>query len=111
MNTCVLQRLSESRVQLIYRPASIKDGRKDAEKQLKLEQRGSDTWLKNPTPYYIAIVRLKHGGKDINLSDKVMKEIAQLKPFSDVNLGKKVSGKVSVEAINDWGGVQNYDIN
>ncbi|ELF96797.1 fimbrial chaperone [Escherichia coli] len=99
-----------TRVKLIYRPSSVKDGRKDAEKQLKLEQRGSETWLKNPTPYYMAIVNVKHDGKNISLSNNVMKEIAQLKPFSDVSLGKKVSGKVSVDAVNDWGGVQNYEI-
>ncbi|HAI5421317.1 TPA: fimbrial chaperone [Escherichia coli] len=106
----VLAIAMNTRVKLIYRPASIKDGRKNAEKQLKLEQRGSDTWLKNPTPYYMAVVNMKHDGKDVALSDKVMKDIAQLKPFSEVNLGKKVGGKVSVDAINDWGGVQSYDI-
>ena len=106
----VLAIAMNTRVKLIYRPASVKDGRRDAEKQLKLEQRGSDTWLKNPTPYYMAIVSVKHDGKDISLSDNVTKDIALLKPFSDVSLGKKLSGKVSVDAINDWGGVQGYDI-
>ncbi|EIN1293652.1 fimbrial chaperone [Escherichia coli] len=106
----VLAIAMNTRVKLIYRPTSVKDGRKDAEKQLKLEQRGNETWLKNPTPYYMAIVSLKHDGKDITLSDKVMADVAQLKPFSDVNLGKKVSGKISVDAVNDWGGVQNYEV-
>lgn len=58
----------------------------------------------------MAIVNMKHDGKDIVLSNQVMKEVAQLKPFSDVNLGKKVGGKISVEAVNDWGGVQSYEI-
>ena len=58
----------------------------------------------------MAIVNVKHDGKDVSLGDMVMKEIAQLKPFSDVNLGKKVSGKISLDAVNDWGGVQNYEI-
>ncbi|ELD0539752.1 fimbrial chaperone [Escherichia coli] len=99
------------RVKLIYRPASIRDDRKDAEKQLKLELRGNETWLKNPTPYYMAIVSVKHDGKELPLADKVMKEIAQFKPLSDVNLGKKVIGKISVNSVNDWGGVQSYEIN
>jgi P pilus assembly chaperone PapD len=99
-----------TRVKLIYRPGTIKDGRKDAEKQLKLEQRGNETWLKNPTPYYMAIVNVKQDGKDVSLHDSVMKDVAQLKPFSDVNLGKKVSGKISVDSVNDWGGVQSYEI-
>ncbi|EOC6713707.1 fimbrial chaperone [Escherichia coli] len=106
----VLTIAMNTRVKLIYRPTSIKDGRKDAEKQLKLVQHGGDTWLKNPTPYYMAIVNVKHGGKDIVLSEKVMKEIAQLEPFSGVNLGKRVSGYISVDAVNDWGGVQSYEI-
>ena len=106
----VLAIAMNTRVKLIYRPASVKDGRKNAEKLLKLEQRGSETWLKNPTPYYMAVVNVKHDGKDIALSDKVMKEVAQLKPFSDVNLGKKASGIISVDAVNDWGGVQSYEL-
>ncbi|HCP8550609.1 TPA: fimbrial chaperone [Escherichia coli] len=106
----VLAIAMNTRVKLIYRPASLKDGRKDAEQQLKLEQRGNETWLKNPTPYYMAIVNVKRDGKDIPLSDRVMKSVAQLKPFSDVSLGKNVSGKISVDAVNDWGGVQSYEI-
>ena len=99
-----------TRVKLIYRPLSIKDGRKDAEKQLKLVQQGNDTWLKNPTPYYMAVVGMKHNGKDIILNDAVMNQISQLKPFSEVNLNKKIIGKVSVDTVNDWGGVQSYEI-
>ncbi|EKR5256288.1 fimbrial chaperone protein, partial [Escherichia coli] len=68
------------------------------------------TWLKNPTPYYMAIVNVKNNGKNIVLSNKVMKDVSQIKPFSDVNLGKKVNGNISVDAINDWGGVQSYEI-
>ncbi|EEV0101560.1 fimbrial chaperone [Escherichia coli] len=106
----VLAIAMNTRVKLIYRPASIKDGRKDAEKQLKLEQHGNETWLKNPTPYYMAVISVKNNGKDVDLSDKVMTELAQLKPFSDVNLGKKVSEKLTVDAVNDWGGVQTYEV-
>lgn len=66
---------------------------KDAETQLKLVQRGSNTLLKNPTPYYIAIVNVKHAGKDVSLSNNVMNEVSQLKPYSEVNLGKRLVGK------------------
>lgn len=106
----VLAIAMNTRVKLIYRPASIKDGRKDAEKQLKLEQRGNETWLKNPTPYYMAVVGVKVNGKKVSLSDKALADIAQLKPFSDVSLGKKVTGEASVEAINDWGGVEEFTV-
>ncbi|EHX8894539.1 fimbrial chaperone [Escherichia coli] len=106
----VLAIAMNTRVKLIYRPASIKDGRKDAEKQVKLEQRGNETWLKNPTPYYIAIVSIKQDGKDIALQNNILTSLAQLKPFSEVSLGKRINGSVNIEAINDWGGIQKYEI-
>ncbi|ELO4999960.1 fimbrial chaperone [Escherichia coli] len=106
----VLAIAMNTRVKLIYRPTAIKDGRQGAEKQLVLEQRGNETWLKNPTPYYMAVVGVKVNGKKVSLSDKTLTDIAQLKPFSDVSLGKKVTGKASVEAINDWGGVEEVTV-
>ncbi|ELQ4184710.1 fimbrial chaperone [Escherichia coli] len=106
----VLAIAMNTRVKLIYRPTAIKDGRQGAEKQLVLEQRGNETWLKNPTPYYMAVVGVKVNGKKVSLSDKTLADIAQLKPFSDVSLGKKVTGKASVEAINDWGGVEEVTV-
>lgn len=106
----VLAIAMNTQVKLIYRPAAIQAGRKDAEKQLKLEQRGNETWLKNPTPYYMAIVSVKHDGKAVSLSESAQKAVSQLKPFGEVNLDKKVNGTVTIEAINDWGGAQSYEI-
>ncbi|EAB8636067.1 fimbrial chaperone [Salmonella enterica subsp. enterica] len=106
----VLAIAMNTRVKVIYRPSSIKNGRQDAEKQLILEQRGNETWLKNPTPYYMAVVSMQSDGKKVALSDQTLADIAQLKPFSDVSLGRKVTGKVSVDAINDWGGTESYTI-
>ncbi|EBS5119648.1 fimbrial chaperone [Salmonella enterica subsp. enterica serovar Oranienburg] len=106
----VLAIAMNTRVKVIYRPSSIKNGRQDAEKQLILEQRGNETWLKNPTPYYMAVVSMQSDGKKVVLSDQTLADIAQLKPFSDVSLGRKVTGKVSVDAINDWGGTESYTI-
>ncbi|UCQ27282.1 fimbrial chaperone [Edwardsiella tarda] len=99
-----------TRVKLIYRPKALIAGRQDAEKKLTLVQRGNDTWLKNPTPYYMAIVGIKHNGATVKLSDKVMPDITALAPFSEASLGKKVGNSISVEAINDWGGVQTYEV-
>ncbi len=99
-----------TRVKVIYRPLSIKDARQGAEKKLMLEQRGNVTWLKNPTPYYMAIVGLKINGKEMVFSDKVARELTQLAPFSDISLGKNISGVLSVDTINDWGGIQSYEI-
>ena len=106
----VLAIAMNTRVKLIYRPASIKDGRQGAEKQLILEQRGNETLLKNPTSYYMAVIGMKVDGKKVMLSDKVLADVAQLSPFSEVSLGKKISGKASVDAINDWGGTEEFTI-
>ena len=106
----VLALAMNTQVKLIYRPASIKKDRKNAEKKILVENKLNSTWIKNPTPYYMAITQIKSDGKDVNLSDKVSYEISQLKPFSEVDLGKKISGKISIDAINDWGGVQTYAI-
>lgn len=99
-----------TRVKLIYRPTSLKDRRQGAEKQLMLEQRGTETWLKNPTPYYMAIVGMKVNGQKVSLQESASAEISQLKPFSEVSLKRKITGKASVEAINDWGGIEEVAI-
>lgn len=110
-NGSLLAIAMNTRVKLIYRPKALITGRQNAEKMLKLEQRGNSTWLKNPTPYYMAIIGIKQNGTTLTLSDKSTQGITALPPFSDVSLGKKVGNKISIDAINDWGGVQTYDIN
>ncbi|EUD07264.1 PapD pilus/flagellar-assembly chaperone N-terminal domain protein [Providencia alcalifaciens R90-1475] len=99
-----------TRVKLIYRPLSIKDDRRDAENKLLLVQDGNKTLLKNPTPYYFSIIGIKNNSKDVRLSSNVQENISRLAPFSSVSLDTKINRKVSIEAVNDWGGVQAYDI-
>ncbi|MFV4846942.1 fimbrial chaperone [Edwardsiella tarda] len=99
-----------TRVKLIYRPKSIITERSDAEKKLTLEQRHNATWLKNPTPYYMAVVGIKNNGISIKLSDKVMQSITVLAPFSSLSLDKRISNKATLEIVNDWGGVKAYEI-
>ncbi len=106
----VLAIAMNSRVKLIYRPSVLKNGRENAEKKLTMEQRGDKTWIKNPTPYYMAIVGVQTNGRELKLSDKVTKELTLLAPFSSVSLGVSVRGNLNIAAINDWGGVQNYEI-
>ncbi|EGJ4519134.1 fimbrial chaperone [Escherichia coli] len=106
----VLAIAMNSRVKLIYRPSALKNGRENAEKKLTIEQRGDITWVKNPTPYYMAIVGVQTNGRELKLSDKVTKELTLLTPFSSVSLGVSARGSLKIAAINDWGGVQNYEI-
>lgn len=107
----VLAIAMNTRVKVIYRPKSISAGRKDAEKELVLVNRDGSTWVKNTTPYYFAITNVKSNGKLLNLKDDVKQSLSQLAPFSEVNTHATLtSGKISVEALNDWGGAIDYEI-
>lgn len=100
-----------TKVKLIYRPKSLVAGRKDAEKSLQIVQRGGETYLNNPTPYYFAATAVKVNGQKVKLSDAVMNNIAQLSPKSEVSLGKvALNGTVSVTAVDDWGGLVDYTL-
>ena len=98
-----------TRVKVIYRPKAISEGRKEAEKRLTLVNRGGRLWIKNPTPYYFAVTKVKHNGKDLILTNETLQSLSQLKPFSEVDmLVRSLSGDISVDALNDWGGAVNY---
>lgn len=100
-----------TQVKLIYRPKVIADGRKDAEKQLTFINRDGTAWLKNPTPYYFAVTSVSSGGKAVTLSTAAEKSLSLLAPYSEADTGvKSLNGKLSVEAINDWGGVQSHEV-
>ncbi|ECW0471766.1 fimbrial chaperone [Salmonella enterica subsp. enterica] len=101
-----------TRVKLIYRPKALIQGRKDAEKKVEVVQKNGTSWLKNPTPYYFAIVKVKVNGQDIRLSKGEDMAVSMLAPFSEqVVKGIPVGAKsVSIEAINDWGGAETYTL-
>lgn len=100
-----------TKVKLIYRPKSLIDGRKDAEKALQVVSIGGESVLKNPTPYYFAVTRVKVNGQDVKLSEKVQAEISRLGPKSEVALSRILpSGSITVSAVNDWGGEATYTL-
>ncbi|EDE3454480.1 fimbrial chaperone PefD, partial [Salmonella enterica subsp. enterica serovar Enteritidis] len=100
-----------TKVKLIYRPKALVEGRRNAEKNLQITHRGGEAYLKNPTPYYFAVTGVKLNGQPVRLNDRVMNEIAQLAPKSEVALGKlSLNGTVTVQAVNDWGGTQDYTL-
>ncbi len=105
----VLAIAMNTQVKLIYRPKALNDGRKDAEKKLTTLNKGT-TWLKNPTPYYFAVTGLKVNGKTVTIPKDKTAGLAMLAPFSEADTGLSAGGKVTVQAINDWGGVQDYEI-
>lgn len=105
----VLAIAMNTQVKLIYRPKALNEGRKDAEKKLTILNKGT-TWLKNPTPYYFAVTGLKVNGKTVTIPKEKQAGLAMLAPFSEADTGLNASGKLTVQAINDWGGVQDYAI-
>lgn len=103
----VLAIAMNTQVKLIYRPKALTEGRKDAEKKLTTLNKGT-TWLKNPTPYYFAVTGLKVNGKTVTIPKDNAAGLAMLAPFSEADTGLNAGGKLTVQAINDWGGVQDY---
>ncbi|APJ80168.1 fimbrial chaperone [Escherichia coli] len=99
-----------TQVKLIYRPKVLVQGRKGAEKKVEVVQKGGSSYLKNPTPYYFAITKVKVNGQPLHLSQEEEMAVSVLAPFSEqmvkgISLGAK---SVSIDAINDWGGVETY---
>lgn len=97
-----------TRIKLIWRPSSLTAGRKNAEKNLSYRQQDGQTWLTNKTPYYFAIVDIKDNGKSVRLGQQATEAVSRIAPYSDIPLGTKLSGKISIAAVNDNGGVEEF---
>lgn len=106
----VLAIAMDTQVKLLYRPKSLIGKRENQESFIRIIERDGKTFLKNPTPYYFAIIKIKENGKEVKLSPSVLTDIAQLAPMSEVNIGVKLKGNISFDAVNDWGGVKSYEI-
>ncbi|EGV3243057.1 fimbrial chaperone [Salmonella enterica] len=101
-----------TQVKVFYRPKIIMDGRKDAERNLKVVPENGKAVLKNPTPYYFAVTGAKVNGKEVTLTKRIQSSLAQLAPYSEVSLGiLDLKGKVLIKSINDWGGEEWHEIN
>ncbi len=88
-----------TQVKLIYRPKVLAESREDAEKGLTY----NGSILKNPTPYYFALTQVSVNNTPLPLSKEIEQSISLFPPFSEVNLQRSLSGKVTVEAIDDYG--------
>ncbi|HAF2128136.1 TPA: fimbrial chaperone [Salmonella enterica subsp. diarizonae] len=110
----VLSLAMNTQVKLLYRPDALKAGRPDAEKQLRLEQRGGSSVLVNPTPYYFAVMKLHAGTSDraamIPVPAQSTAALNTLAPYAEVSLGKTVTLPVTVTAIDDYGATRNYTL-
>lgn len=101
-----------TKVKLFFRPKNLIMGRKDAEKKIQIVHRGNSTFLKNPTPYYFAITKVKANGRDVPLSSDEDRRLSMFSPFEEVAVSKFPVGakEVTVVSINDWGGAENYKL-
>lgn len=107
----VLSVAINTRVKLFYRPKSLTEGRKEAEKKIEVLHLGTDSYLNNPTPYYFAVVNVKVNGQALTLTESEEMALAILPPFGKASLGKRsLKGAVSVDAVNDWGGIENFEL-
>ena len=88
-----------TQVKLIYRPKILAESREDAEKNITY----SGSTLKNPTPYYFALTQVSVNNKPLSLSADLERSISLFPPFSEMDLQRPLSGKVTVEAIDDYG--------
>lgn len=106
----VLSVAINTRVKVFYRPKALVADRKGAEKSIKVERRNGTTYLKNPTPYYFAVAKVKADGKVVTLSSDEEQKLAILAPSGEVAVSKVPAGakSISVDTINDWGGVETH---
>ncbi|EBD6545252.1 fimbrial chaperone [Salmonella enterica] len=109
----VLSMAMNTQVKLIYRPEALVADRRDAEKHLRIEQRGGTSVLVNPTPYYFAVMALHSGATDKGAVISVpgaRTSLNTMVPHAEVPLGKVVSLPVTVEAIDDYGATRSYTL-
>ncbi|HIF9480321.1 TPA: fimbrial chaperone [Photobacterium damselae] len=102
-----------TKVKLIYRPKSLAKERLNAERNIKIKNNNNKLIIENPTPYYFAISEIKINNKAISLSKKISNEISLFSPYSEISLGNFKSEndvKFKIEAIDDYGATNTYEI-
>ena len=99
-----------TRVKMIYRPQTLTEGRKDAEKKIKVINNSGKYYLENPTPYYFAVTNLNINGEKLALKKNEIDKLAKFVPFSKVELSQPLMGAVSFNAIDDYGASNIYSV-
>lgn len=96
-----------TKVKMIYRPATIVDGRMNAEENLTTSYLPGAQWLVNSTPYIFAIDSVADGqDKKIKFNKEDSKKLAMFMPGDRVNVtGYTVK---SVSAVSDYGALETY---
>nr|WP_228029651.1 fimbria/pilus periplasmic chaperone [Pectobacterium carotovorum]ALG88443.1 Chaperone protein FaeE precursor [Pectobacterium carotovorum] len=99
-----------TKVKLLYRPASLMDGRKNAETGLSTKEVNGQTQLVNTTPYIFAIADVL-GEKDasVTLTEKQHETLAMFTPGDSVTLPKGTTAK-KVVSIDDLGHLGTHEV-
>ncbi|EDW6064640.1 fimbrial chaperone [Salmonella enterica subsp. enterica serovar Oslo] len=100
-----------TRVKLIYRPQALIEARKEAEKKIRLLKKDGKYFLDNQTPYYFAITGIKQNGTEVTLNKNEGQQLAKFAPFSKVQINNALTGNVSINAIDDYGANNQYQVN
>jgi len=92
-----LQLASASRIKLFYRPASLAKGVSEAVQEIAGEIHAGEVTLINPTPWYMTLVNLKVGGREV--------QTTMIAPKSSVTLPESfpAARNFSYSTINDYG--------
>jgi len=108
----MLQLAFRTRIKLFYRPDGLQGDPAVAAGQLKWSQQNSTLTARNDSPYYVSLAKIDAsvGGK------KVAIEPHYVAPFASHSYSLKATGaahvaNVAYSAINDFGGVEVYDVN
>ncbi|RBQ33683.1 fimbria/pilus periplasmic chaperone [Rahnella variigena] len=99
-----------TKVKLLYRPASLMEGRKGAESSMTLKVTKSGTTLENTTPYIFAIAEILDGkDKPLVLNEKAHTTLAMFTP-GDVLALPTGSSATQVVSVDDLGHLGKYPI-
>lgn len=107
----ILQIAVRSRIKMFYRPAHLKDDAIHAAEKLKWRLNAQQLHVENPTPYYVNISSLNikpQTGEE----KSIMSEGLMLAPFEqkNVSIGNDKFKKFNVLSINDYGGLNNIEV-
>ncbi|WP_430673357.1 fimbria/pilus periplasmic chaperone [Klebsiella aerogenes] len=96
-NKNVLQLAIVSRIKLFVRPSNLNMSAADAKDKIKFKYHGDILDIKNPTPYYMTLVRLTLGGKLLPNS--------MIPPFhtSTLKVPTGLDKTITFQTINDYG--------
>ena len=95
----VLQIAVLARIKMFVRPAGLSSKSADAPSMLKFKREGNTLIITNPSPFYVTLVNMTLGGRNLKLTNAM----AAPKAETRVALFDGVSGVFTYQAINDFG--------